>query len=167
MRSIGSIWKATLRAMALSYSRSVTKVSTPSCEGAVRLDRKGVGDDAGEAPGRGQHHVEGDVVAGEGGVAREPVLGGSHDPPPLLRRDREGGVVGCLPPLDLDEGEPSSFQRDEVDLADRSCVTLRHDAVAFEPEEKGNQRLREATASIGPDPLAPLPHLRLSLSPRS
>src|SRR5262245_25185325 len=110
MRSIGSIWKATLRAItfsitALSYSRSVTKVSTASCEGAVQLDRKGVGDDAREAPGRRQHHVEGDVVAGEGGVAREPVLGGSHDPPPLLRRDREGGLVHRVPPLDLDEGE--------------------------------------------------------------
>jgi hypothetical protein len=39
--------------------------------------------------------------------------------------------------------------------------------VAFEPEEKRNETLREAAASIGPDPLGPLPHLRLSLSPSS
>lgn len=88
-----------------------------------------------------QHHVESDVVAGEGGVAREPILGGPHDPPPLLRRHRPGGVVSRLPPLHLDEGEPPSFQRNEVDT-NRSCVAPRHDAVALEPEKKRNQRLR-------------------------
>ena len=45
----------------------------------------------------------------EGGVAREPILGGPHDPPPLPCRHRKGGVVGRLPPLHLDEGEPLPF----------------------------------------------------------
>ena len=67
-------------------------------------------------------------------------------------------AVGRLPPLHLDEGEPLALQRDEVDLPDWRCVAPGHDAVAFEPEEKRNETLREAAASIGPDPLGPLPH---------
>jgi hypothetical protein len=37
-------------------------------------------------------------------------------------------------PLDLDEDEAFAFLRHEIDLADGRAITLRHDAVAFEPK---------------------------------
>jgi hypothetical protein len=85
----------------------------------------------------------------------------------IRRRYRPGGGVGRLAPLHLDEGEPPALKCHEVDLADRGCVTPRHDAVAFQPEEKRNERLSDEAASIGSDPLGPHGHLRLSLSPSS
>ena len=63
-------------------------------------------------------------------VASQPILRGAHDAAALPGRQRPGGNL-FLPPLDLDEGKPPPFEHHEVDLADRSFVALRHDAVAF------------------------------------
>jgi hypothetical protein len=65
------------------------------------------------------------------------------DAPLLLRRNRKGGVVPRPPALNFDEGEPPALERHEVDLADRCRVAARHDAVASQPKEDGNERLGE------------------------
>jgi hypothetical protein len=82
-------------------------------------------------------------MTGEAGVTCEPILRGPHDPPPLPGRHRPGGVIARPPPLHLDEGEPPTLERHEVDLADRRLVTPRNDAVAFQPKEKRNERFGE------------------------
>jgi hypothetical protein len=46
-------------------------------------------------------------------VAREPILGGAHDPPLLPGWYRPGGIVGRLAPLHLDEGDAPALERDE------------------------------------------------------
>jgi len=58
-----------------------------------------------------------------------------------------GGFLLGLASLDLDEGELLSFERHEIDLADRGSIALRHDAVAFEAKQEccqglGKQPLR-------------------------
>jgi len=105
-----------------------------------------------KAPRRRQHHVEGDRVPHEVRVAREPVLRGAHDAPPLLGRQRPGRVFSRLPPFHLDEGEPFAFERYEVDLAHRRPIAACHDGVALEAVEKRGERLGEDAAAIRLDP---------------
>jgi hypothetical protein len=49
-------------------------------------------------------------------------LRGPDDAPPLLGGEGPSGVLGGLAPLHLDEGEPLSLERHEIDLADRRLV---------------------------------------------
>ena len=51
--------------------------------------------------------------------------------------------------LHLDEGEPLALQRHEVDLADRSLVAPRDDAVALEAKQKRCSGLGEQPVAIG------------------
>src|SRR6185312_566157 len=64
-------------------------------------------------PGRGcgEHHVEGDVVAGVSRMTDEPILRGPHDPPLLPGGDGPGGIIARLAPFHLDEGEPPALER--------------------------------------------------------
>ena len=101
-----------------------------------RLDRKGVGDVAGQGPRRGQHNVEGDVVAGKVRMSCEPILRGPDDAPPRARRQRPAGLIESLALLHLDEGEPLAFERHEIDLAHRGLVAPGDDAVSFEAKQK-------------------------------
>src|ERR1044071_2287551 len=137
MRSMGSIWKATLRAMALLIGRVSPKGNERGS------DREGVGDIARPGERRRQHHVKSDVMAGKVGVTGKPILCRAHDAAPLPGWQRPGGVLLGLPALDLDESQPPAFERHEVNLADRRLVALRHDAVAFEPKQKRSQGLGE------------------------
>jgi len=52
-------------------------------------------------------------------MAGQPILGGSDDAASLPGGKRPGGFLLGLASLDLDEGEPLSFERNEIDLADR------------------------------------------------
>src|ERR1700693_6125103 len=120
MRSMGSIWKATLRAMAPLIGRVSLKGNYGASNG------KGVGDVLRPPPGCGEHHVEGDVVAGEVRVPGEPILRGPDDAP-LLGGYHPGRVLRGLPPLHLDEGEPLALERHKIDLAHRGLVASRDD----------------------------------------
>jgi hypothetical protein len=79
----------------------------------------------------------------------EPILRGPDDAAPRACRQRPSGILEALAPLHLDEGEPLTLERNEVDLSDRGLVALRDDAVAFEAKEKARKRLREQPAAIG------------------
>src|SRR6478672_10766267 len=157
MRSIGSIWKATLRAMAHPYRQSLSKVSTPLA--ARELDRERVLDISRPGPGRGKHHVEGDVVAGKVGVAGEPILRSPDDAPPRTARQRPAGLIEGLALLHLDEGEPLSFERHEIDLAYGRLVAPGDDAVAFEAKQERGDGFGKEPMTVCPDTL--LAHGRL------
>jgi hypothetical protein len=79
-------------------------------------------------------------------------LRGPDDAPPLLGGQRPGGILQCLAPLHLDEGEPPALERHQVDLADRGLVAPRHDCVALEAKQERRDRLGEQAAAIGFDP---------------
>src|SRR4249919_1261595 len=100
------------------------------------LNRKGVFDVLRPSPGRRQHHVEGDVVAGKSPVPGEPILRGADDAPPRACGQRPAGLIEDLALLHLDKGEPLAFERHEIDLAHRGLVAPGDDAVSFEAKQK-------------------------------
>ncbi len=108
------------------------------------LHWKCVGDIAGESPRRGEHHIEGDVVAGKMGVTCKPILRGPDDAPPRARGQRPASLIEGLALLHLDKGKPLAFERHEIDLADRGLVAPGDDAVTFEAEQERGDGFGEA-----------------------
>ena len=75
-------------------------------------------------------------MAGKVWISGEPILRRPDDAPPRAGRQRPAGVLEALTLLHLDKGEQFSFERHEIDLADRGLVASCDDAVALEAKEK-------------------------------
>jgi hypothetical protein len=59
------------------------------------------------------------------------------------RLGRDQPASSKLPLLHLDEGEPLSLKRHEINLADRRLVAARDDAMALEAKQKRGDRFGE------------------------
>src|SRR5262245_34307545 len=144
MRSIGSIWKATLKAMAHPYRQSLSKVSTVySYPSRKTLSGKGARGYRCTGTARGRITVlkpERRFRCSGGGPRAWPALrrrrcrgrqsrdglraniAGPDDAPPRPRRERSACLIEGLALLHLDKGKPLAFERHEIDLAHRRLV---------------------------------------------
>ena len=109
-------------------------------------------------------------MAGEVGVAGEPILRGPDDAPPRALGSDAAGLIEGLALLHLDEGKPLAFERHEIDLAYGRLVAPRDDAVTFKAKQKRSDDFGEQPMTVGSDAL--LAHgrslpLRSSVSPSS
>src|SRR5437764_7482512 len=83
IRSIGSIWTATLRLIGRPRFLEHTFDRCGTCSARSRAGVEGGGDVAWDFSRRDQDRVETDVANARIGVLREPGLGGRDDPRPL------------------------------------------------------------------------------------
>ena len=155
MRSMWSIWKATLRAMALLIPAS-SRAKLRRHEPARSSNWKCVRRCAGRAKARRAR-------CRRRGRSRRP--GGRH--PEIARRGRCAGAPARQRPAcssrlvrSFTSTKASRRRRHEVDLADRRPVAPGDDAVAFQAEQERSDALGALPVSVSPRP-------RLSLIGRS
>ena len=148
MRSIGSIWQATLSGMGLleaaARARARIRRQGASNMQALRAEPcqrqsalrgrhglQGVGHVHRQAARHDEDGIEALLVLAVGRVAADPELGGPGDAAGLERGDRGLRLAARRPPLDLDEGKPPAAHRDEIDLAVGRAHAATQDAISL------------------------------------
>ena len=135
MRSMGSIWQATLSGMSFGFrkvsgterlsaetdghaSRFRDAASTQETAGG-RCQVERVGEVHRQPAGHHQHRVQPSFVVPVARVAADPELGGLRDAARLSRGHGRFGFEPRGAALDLDKGETPAAHGDEIDLAVR------------------------------------------------
>ena len=101
-----------------------------------------VGQMPGHFPRRYQNDVKADEALCVAGMPRQPELGGAKNAPSAAFGHRQGGIVGMIARLDLDEDERVPSPGHNIDFANRRFETARCDPVAFGHEQHGGAAFR-------------------------
>jgi len=100
------------------------------------------------APRHDENEIEADIVILKLRMARQPEIGRTTYALAQPRCHGSFTVLERRAPLYLDEGNPARSSRDEIDLSCGRLVATRENAMAFDDQVSGSERLGCETAAI-------------------